>query len=148
MSGDDFFSVPEGFLRNTLVQQFENIPTCQKLKFSSCDDDEKVLKVKEFQYLSSYYPGRFALTYSIPNQTIPSPNAVGCLGAYGLDSAYYEITDGGENAGFEVPLEETCDDIQVTYETCKKTTITYKVSQSNSLSNSYLIPPSSLIAYS
>ncbi|EJK72785.1 hypothetical protein THAOC_05646, partial [Thalassiosira oceanica] len=68
--------------------------------------------------------GQFALAYSIPNLSA-SPSAVGCLGMEEIEYvsddefSYYEIT-GGENAGFKVPLEETCDENQVTVETCKK----------------------------
>lgn len=145
MSAENYSFSVEGFLRDVLFGQFGNIPTCQKLKLSSCKD-ENVLKLKEVQYLSSDNPGRFALAYSIPNLSA-SPSAVGCLGMEEIEYvsddefSYYEIT-GGENAGFKVPLEETCDENQVTVETCKKTTITYKVSHMQLLTFEFISDPS------
>ena len=71
VTGGEFAELPDGFTRNVIVDNFGRIPACQSLTIGPCED-ENAIGFIEVDYLDNVNPGRFALSYDLPN---PSASA-------------------------------------------------------------------------
>ena len=117
VTADEFSELPNGFTRGVIEDNFHQTPTCQLIIIGPCDNSNAI-KFMEVNYLNLTNPGRFALSYDLPN-TSAGNISVGCLGVQPEIAFYQERGDAFGD--INIPSESNCTSV-VSYNTCIKTT--------------------------
>lgn len=119
-ASNSFSELPSGFAREEIFNNFGNVPTCQTVDITACDD-QNAIEFTAVDYLNAINPGRFALSYKIPN-TNANISAVGCLGVQPLNGRdFWTRTLPKDDFGsMSISLIEECGNPMNVSSTCTK----------------------------
>ena len=112
VTGGEFAELPDGFTRTVILKNDGQIPACQSLTIGPCEN-ETAIGFIEVDYLDHLNPGRFALSYDLPNPSA-SADSVGCLGVQPEppDNDFWrEMGDNFDNITITIPSESNCSSV-------------------------------------